>query len=277
MNWLGIGALALGFVACYVGLRWASSASSRPSSTLRVAALVVLATPAVVYACYYSKLMGEPLWLYRLRAVPGSEFLAAFAGIPAGWAQVRLAPRLRLSRLGRSFLIPVVLGFTLALPYLKPLVRPLNQAALHDAWKDNTCLQSTLSTCGPAAAATIVRRLGGSLSEQQLARESFTSGTGTENWYLARTLERHGFATRMLLSDPLQAPLPAIAGVRLKSYVNSGHFIALLDRRDDQLVIADPMEGLMTNTLAKLQAAYDFTGFFLVIRPAPFHSSSHGR
>jgi ABC-type bacteriocin/lantibiotic exporter with double-glycine peptidase domain len=160
----------------------------------------------------------------------------------------------------------MVFGFAISLPYLKPVLRPLRADSWREEWQGEACLQSTPSTCGPAAAATVVRRLGGHLSEGELAREAFTCRSGTENWYLARALRRHGFESDFLLSDPSKAPLPAIAGVRLRSLRNAGHFIALLERDGDKYVVADPMEGLSTNTLADLEGPYEFTGFFLPIR-----------
>jgi len=265
MNWLGSFAVALGFLGYFLGLYCARKVTGRVSAFLAVFALV-LAVPAIIYDLYYTKVLGEPIWLYRVRAVPGTELLASLAGLLAGWVQGRMVPHLRLSSLGKRFLVPVVFGFAISLPYLKPLLRPLRSGTLREEWKGEACLQSTPSTCGPAAAATIVRRLGGRLSERELAREGFTSRSGTENWYLARTLRRHGFQTDFLLSDPSKVPLPAIAGVRLRSLGNAGHFVALLERDGDRLVVADPMEGLSTNTVANLKGAYEFTGFFLLIR-----------
>jgi ABC-type bacteriocin/lantibiotic exporter with double-glycine peptidase domain len=84
-----------------------------------------------------------------------------------------------------------------------------------------------------------------------------------------RALRRHGFECDFLLSEPSQAPLPAIAGVRLRSLGNAGHFIAVLQRDGQKYVIADPMEGLSTNTLADLEKPYEFTGFFISIRWMP--------
>jgi hypothetical protein len=124
--------------------------------------MVALAIPAAVFDLYYFRVLGEPILLYRIRSVPGSEILASLSGLLAGWIQARVAPRLKLSPL----------------------------------------------------------------------------------WYLARALHRHGWVTGFLLSDPGSVPLPAVAGVRLKSLGNSGHFIALLKRQENQFVLADPMEGL---------------------------------
>jgi hypothetical protein len=268
MNWLGVFAVALGFLGYFLGLY---CARLLPRVTGRVAGFltalfVVLALPAIVYDVYYAKILGEPVWLYRVRALPGSELLASLGGVLAGWIQGRMVSHLRLSAFGKRFLVPVAFGFAISLPYLKPLLRPLRSGTLQERWAGEACLQSTPSSCGPAAAATIVRRLGGGLSERELSRESFTSSSGTENWYLARTLRQHGFQTDFVLSDRSKVALPAIAGVRLRSLGNSGHFIALLERDGDKVVVADPMDGISTNALAHLEDLYEFTGFFMLIR-----------
>ena len=269
VNWLGIAAVVLGFGGYGVGLVIARRLKLRGAVISFILVSLALALPAFIYALYYSKLLGEPIWLYRVRTIPGSELLASPAGLLAGYAQIRVTPRLRLSAIGKRSLVPVVLGFTLLLPYLKPWLRPLRAAQLQETWKGKVCLQSTPSTCGPAAAATIVRHLGGNLSEVELARSAFTSRSGTENWYLARALRQRGFATTFLLSTPSNAPLPALAGVRVRSAGHSGHFIALLQRSGDVLTVADPMDGLTTHSLRALQDSYEFTGFFMRIDRSP--------
>jgi hypothetical protein len=203
--------------------------------------------------------------LYGVRTVAGSELLAALAGFAAGWVQVRVVPKLRLSPLGARSVVPVLLAFGLMLPYLKPVLRPLSKASLRDLWQDGICMQSSVATCGPASAATILRELGIKASERELAEESFASASGTENWYLARALRRRGVRTEFRLDDKLESALPAIAGVRLKSADYSGHFIAVLKREGDSLVVADPMEGRFTITFAELRSKYELTGFVLGI------------
>jgi len=265
VNWFGVAAVLLGFGWYFVGVLIARKPLSGVVTVFWILVTVALAIPAFLYAAYYSKLLGEPIWLYRVRVVPGSELLASFAGLLAGWMQVRVAPQMKLSAIGKRILVPVVLGFTLAMPHLKPWLRPLRTSQLHEEWKADVCMQSTLSTCGPASAATIVRQLDGRVTERDLANEALTCRSGTEDWYLARALHRRGFSTAFLLSTPSDALLPAIAGVRLRSLGNSGHFIALLERRGDAFVVADPMEGLSTNSLANLEEVYEFTGFFMPI------------
>ncbi|HWF18098.1 MAG TPA: cysteine peptidase family C39 domain-containing protein [Verrucomicrobiae bacterium] len=209
--------------------------------------------------------MGEPLWLYRLRTVTGSELLAGLMGFGAGWMQARIVPKLNLSKVGAQLLVPFLLVFGIALPYLKPIFRPLHTSNLREIWQDNVCLQSSFSTCGPASAATVLRNLGGNVSERELAEESFSCSSGTENWYLARALRRRGFMTTFVRDERFRS-LPAIAGVRLKQADNSGHFIALLEWQGDRLVTGDPMVGRSTNTLAELREKYDFTGFAMLVR-----------
>lgn len=265
MNWFWLPTLLLGFVAFVIGKRWASQVSSCSANCVCWCVVLALALPGIAYTLYYSKLLGEPIWLYRLRTVTGSELLASLMGFATGWLQIRAVPKLRLSKIGTRALVPVMLGFMLVLPYLKSVFRPLRISSLQENWQDGICLQSSASTCGPASAATIVRNLGSNVSEREMARLSFTCATGTENWYLARALRKLGFATTFL-SNSNFAALPAIAGVRLREADNSGHFIALLERQGNRLVIGDPMIGRSTNTLAELREKYDFTGFSLAIK-----------
>jgi len=60
-------------------------------------------------------------------------------------------------------------------------------------------------------------------------------------------------------------PFPAIAGVRLPQSGNIGHFITILDHRDDKYVIGDPLDGVTTQSPSELRDIYDFTGFFMVV------------
>jgi predicted double-glycine peptidase len=131
-----------------------------------------------------------------------------------------------------------------------------------------------MSTCGPASAATLLNVLGHPASEQELARESFTSRGGTENWYLARALRRRGLDVAFELRPTVDGVLPsvipddipslAIAGVLLPG--RAGHFIAILGSDGDSVTFADPIDGKHTMTRAQLLERYHFTGFFMVVR-----------
>ncbi len=265
MNLFGLVTLPLGFVMFFLGGRLAKRTFSRKATILFTVFLVVLSAPAFIYAAYYLKILGEPIWLYRLRTITGSEWLASLSGFLAGWVQIRRMPHLQVSRLGQFCLIPGLLALGLMIPHLKPLLRRLPLEGVPEQWRGEVCIQSTSSTCGPASAATILRKLGIMTTERELAAESFTSASGTENWYLARALRRRGVRTLFTYDSPEKTRLPAIAGVRLKKMENSGHFVAILDRTTNQLVVADPMKWMSTNSIEELREDYEFTGFFLVV------------
>jgi ABC-type bacteriocin/lantibiotic exporter with double-glycine peptidase domain len=113
---------------------------------------------------------------------------------------------------------------------------------------------------------TLAKLAGVELDEHQLARECFTSERGTENWYLARALQRHGMKTEFveLPADTSELPHPAIAGVVL-SY-GTGHFIPILGKEGNNYVIGDPLNGREVKSLAELRDEYHFTGFFMIVK-----------
>lgn len=265
MNFVGLMAVILGL--SIFGLTWRHLARAKTAPSIWLWAFAVfLALPAFAYALYYSRILGEPIWLYCLRAFPGSEMLSAAAGLLAGLVQVRVIPQLRVSPIGRVAMVPTVLAVGLLLPYLKPVLRPLHPETLNDVWMDGVCHQSTGATCGPASVATILRQLGLNVSERDLAQEAYSSASGTENWYLARAIKKRGFRVNFLNNTPATVPLPAVAGVKLLSTGGAGHFVALLERTNELMVVADPLEGRQTVSLQQLAAKYEFTGFFLGIK-----------
>jgi hypothetical protein len=227
---------------------------------------IVLALPGLLFAAYYTKLLGEPIWLYRFRALRGTELSAAGVGLLAGFLhQVRHKhPQLRKQL--RAATVPFILAVIIGAPYVKPLLRPLNHRQLTDRWQDDVCLQSTPSTCGPASAATILKSLGREGTEAELAQESLTYVGGTENWYLARALRRRGVEAefKFISPDNQSLPTPAIVGVKLPN--GSGHFIALSQHDGTNYIGGDPLTGRFSAARTELQSTYQLTGFFLIIR-----------
>lgn len=226
-------------------------------------AFTALAIPALLYDLYYLRIWDEPMWLYHVRSWRGSELLAAPAGLLAGWVQGRLKGRWRVSLPS----VMVLMLLTMTVPYVKQLSPPTE---LHDKWRDGVCLQSSPSTCGPASAATLLASLGIPASEADLARDSFSTYSGTENWYLKRAIERRGVACHYEWVAPPVArlPCPSIAGLRLGE--ESGHFVAILSSDKDGYTIADPRRGRSRITHATLaKGRVPFSGFFLVLsRPS---------
>ena len=249
---------ALLFVAGYkLGIRPASPGVN----WLVHAAAGACALPGILFAIYYLHLFDDAVWFYRFRSLPFTELTAAGAGLLAGllhaWT-VRKGLRVRP-------LLPGLLLIGLFIPYMKPVVSPLDLTSLAAECRDGVCLQSTPSTCGPSSVASILRMFDIRETEKTLAREAYTSSGGTENWYLARALRRRGFPVEYVVLDrPVASlPYPSVAGVVLPG--GAGHFISVLGETDTSYVVGDPMHGKVNVPKARPAAAYNFTGFFMIV------------
>lgn len=170
------------------------------------------------------------------------------------------------SLLPRGLMLLPLLGATgfAVVPYLKPVMNPLELGSSKEQWDGDACLQSTASTCGPASTASILKSLGVDSSEHEIARQAHTSGSGTEAWYLARYVRSRGLEARFDFKPGYSssACFPAMVGVRIGAY---GHFIAVLDRRGDRVTYVDPLTGKNSLPLAEFLKRYQFTGFQMVV------------
>lgn len=236
-----------------------------------LAAGLLLALPCVVFAIYYLHWWHEPLLLYRFRALPGSELAAGLSGLLAGWCAHRLGgDRRRMVRLA----IPLLMVFPLLLvvPYLKPLLSPLDLDRLKDRWQDGVCLQSTGSTCGPSSVATLIKAVTGrTLGERAIAQSAHTTVSGSECWYLVRVMRAEGLVVSMseTAPNPPRLPWPAIAGTRL-GRDGAGHFVTVLgEGTRGGWLIGDPLHGPRDLDPAELRRAYWFTGFFITVDGQP--------
>ena len=260
-------ALVLAGLFFFIGVVVAAKVSGTKTFFLWVFALVIGA-PGLIFAAYYLKIFNEPIWLYRWRSVPFSELSASGIGFLMGYLQQKFAGKLKLSRVGKKILFPVLLLMVVAGPYLKPIFRPIKNSQYHEKWSEGVCLQSTDSTCGPASAVTLLRARGQNVTEKELAMDAFTSISGTENWYLNRALKKRGLTIEYKKTSvqPSELYFPAMAGVRLAAPNGSGHFIAILDRQGENYIVGDPLIGRLTLTLEQLKSDYYFTGFFMLVK-----------
>jgi len=230
---------------------------------------LLAAVPAVLFAVYYLKVLGEAKWFYTFRAWPFTELSAAGVGVFAGWLQYQREQNSWLKRTFSVFFIPGLMILGVTAPYAKQILMSADLGAYSDTWSNGVCLQSSESSCGPASAATLLHAAGQSVTEKQIAKESFTTKRGTENWYLLRTIQRHGADAHFLVTSAgiENIHYPAIAGVLLKS-VKAGHFIAILGEHNGKLIIGDPLVGRQEIPRKMLSEIYAFTGFYIVIPSA---------
>jgi uncharacterized protein YneF (UPF0154 family) len=255
------------FVFFFLGFWLSRRSYSRLQNVTLVLFSLLAAIPAILFAVYFAGILGEAIWFYTFRAVPGTELAACGAGLLAGWFQTarNKSPHIR-KRISAGF-IPFVLLIIVTIPYLKPIFLRPNWDNFNDQWSGDVCLQSSESSCGPASVATLLELFGKTASEKQIAQESFTSRRGTENWYLVRTIRRHGLGAKYLKNEPNEVNFssPSIVGVRLGGKTGEGHFIAVLGKAGDKYIIGDPLMGREQLTQAELLKRYYFTGFSISV------------
>ncbi len=254
MGFVALGVSVVVFAAVYALLR------KRPLGVRLVATagLAILALPSLFVVLYYGHFLPETESFYAFRALRGSEFAILGAAAAAGAFASILPPLLLAFPLFALLLIGT-------LPYLKPLLSPLDRQQMHDRWNGVACLQSTSSTCGPASLATALGFLGVRISERDIAEKAFSYSGGTEAWYLARVARDLGFRAtfRMCQSFDPKVPVPAIVGVKIGGM---GHFIVILSHEDGRTTFVDPLSGPATVPAETLHLKYRFTGFHLAIQ-----------
>lgn len=181
---------------------------------------IVLGAGAVALTVSYLLLLRDSIglvWLMPVSAVPVAGdplpvFAALFAGLLAGQAKI---PRWRRA----VFAIVVV-----AAGWYGPVSAMTNRPPkTFVSWEAGVCLQSTTSTCGPAAATTLLHYAGVETTEAELARLCLTTDHGTHLTGLYRGLSllappdthvrvRHMSVAELMAGQDL---LPVIASLRL--------------------------------------------------------------
>lgn len=219
---LELPAIALGIaLLCWrLGVLW-----ERRNAYAAITGGVIAVLPAVLIAAHYAYSLDDWIWYLEWRARPGTELMVGLAGLTLGALWTRLE--------GLHNWALAIAALLILTPFFKPTLSPLPEADIGNYCKGLYCRQSTRATCGPAAAATILRHLGdGNATELDLARAARTTSSGTEIWYLARALRQRGIAVEF--SPALSTQSPAIRGVA------GGHFVAWLG---DDIGWFDPLRG----------------------------------
>lgn len=260
INPLALPTILLSAVAFWIGKR-AESKFVESTRSLAFVIASICAIPALLYILYYTHLFDNAAWFYNFRAIRYTELLASGIGLIAGWLYSASAPE----SFGEKLAIPSALLILVAIPFIKPVMTPLDYSALQDRCDGDACLQTTFSTCGPTSAANVLKILGTPSSERELAEAAYTYRGGTENWYLSRALRQRGFDTNVMVAQPLpdRLPTPSIAGVILGG--GAGHFVAVLSQDRSNVTMVDPLKGKLVVPRVELTRAYHFTGFFLVV------------
>jgi hypothetical protein len=248
----------------WVGWHLQRTLRSRRDHLLLLLLAALWCLPGLTYVLYYTHLFDNWTWFYNFRAIPYTELAGSGTGLLAGLLYRYMEPETP----GEKAFVPAILTIVVFIPFTKSLLTPVDLSRLPDHCTGEVCLQSSPSTCCPSSAATLLLHFGHAASVSDLAREAFTSSSGTENWYLARAMLKRGIQSRAVVrkvSDASDILAPSIAGVVLPG--GAGHFIAVLENRPDQMVIVDPLKGKQVISPEEVTRRFHFTGFFLTVVP----------
>jgi predicted double-glycine peptidase len=225
-----------------------------------VVAAFVLAVPALLFAGNYLLRLPNGIWFVNFHSVPGAEASSGLVGALLGL--VFATRRGNRSIRALSTIAAMILLLT---PFAKQLFFRLDYSEMSNIWNNGVCRQSRTTTCVPASCATVIRMLGGNVTEQELARDAGSNRRGTEIWYMRRALRKHGYemeARDAKSSTDIQAP--SVVGVKVGS---GGHVVALMSKTDAGPEIGDPLGTHKRYTWAEFENRYHPNGVYLLIRP----------
>lgn len=111
-----------------LGVLFSSAAKTDFSRTILFLIGCFASIPAFLFALYYFHFFDSSEWYFKLRILNHSEFLAAGVGFLGG--VIRYDNLVLSKRKPSSFLTIFVIGVILFVPYMKPLLRPLNVSLL---------------------------------------------------------------------------------------------------------------------------------------------------
>lgn len=255
-------AIFIGILLFTLGDTLGSNAKRRSIVAMLLIAGIVMVLPALSFGLYYVHVIDEPIWYIEYRSIPYIEILSGFSGFLFGLLSKTLS-KIRTVNIHQFLYFLIAMLFCIV-PFIKPIVLPVKLFSnITNTWVGDVCMQSTPSTCGPCSAATILKYYGINITEEEIARNSYTAATGTEIWYLIRYLRNIDFDVRLHKIDNIfDVPTPAIVGTKVGW---AGHFIALLDIQDDKLVIGDSLVGELVLTREEFNERYTFEHFVFEI------------
>ncbi len=223
--------------------------------------------PARVWGGAYLFVLGLVGLVILGRYVPGLEYATPFRwlmldrreyALMAMICTVGLIPALRKLKNRRlavlvTLFMALFIGHFSLMPFLLPAFNRAYLAKLQTKLdRHGVCWQQTDYTCGPAAAVTVLRKLGLPADEGEmaiLAHTTHRAGTPPDALLAAIQLRyadqgvRCQFSTFKHVTE-LRGLEPVITVIQFGFLVD--HYIVVLQVRDNQVVAADPLMGMRT-------------------------------
>ena len=230
--------LILGIILFYLGRVLAKKINN---NIFVILLLITISLPAISFIFYYFHLIDNKIDYIEFRSINNIEILTIFLGLLIGYISKITSKNVK-DRKGFSIYLGLTVIFLL-IPFIKPIISPVNKYnKIQNKWKDDICIQTTGSTCGPSSMATIFKFYGINKTEEEIARNAFTSGSSTELWYLIRYARNQGLKVKVYNNKKLnEIPSPAIIGTKIGG--NVGHFITILEKKDNKFIIGDSLTG----------------------------------
>jgi len=241
--------------------------------------LAMSAFGMVIFLLYGS---GQLFWARVIpvsAAIIYSNLAAIFAAMAAGWAW-RLPETPQWRRASLATLLSISSVVAILWPLLSIALRPPPPGG--NQWSQGVAMQSSWATCSPAAAATLFRGEGITVSEAEMIPLCLTDYAGTPTLGLYRGVKliakRHnrrvvlvdGGLTRLVADDdwPVLLSVRLPFGVEDRRFVDQwgwipgmGHSVVVLGRtRDGRFIVGDPAMGLEIWSKADLDLLWHGVG-----------------
>jgi predicted double-glycine peptidase len=217
--------------------------------------IVAYAVPFLIVAA-----IAVPRWVLRAELVPPFKWLMAgrteFAVMAIACTMLLTTPMSRLPQRGQrravAILMIVFIVYFSVMPFLMPAFEYSRLAELKTILDgDGVCIQSTHFNCGPAAAVTVLRRIGVPANEGELALRSHTTRfTGAPMDSLCNAMhESYAVPCRIVYCrdvSEMKDKTPFVAIVKFSFMID--HYVAVLSVTQTEVTIGDPLQGLRTCT-----------------------------
>lgn len=151
-NFAAIPTVALAGLLFVAGVLIQRRVQSRAVGAVLLLLGIVAATPGVIILLDYTHLFGNAAWFYNFRTAPYSEVSIGGLGWLTGYCYSLVDPE----GLGEIAIWPIGLLVLVTVPFIKPILDPINLERLRTSCPDQVCMQTTYSTCGPSSAASIL-------------------------------------------------------------------------------------------------------------------------
>ncbi len=213
----------------------------------------LLFLPGFLIPFYYAHIFDDSLWYYEYRSVNNIEYIL-----------ILLAPfmvLLSLTLVNIKYILISLLPILIFIPYAKIFLSPIDLSYIKNKVLDGVTIQTTSSSCGPSAVASLLRLRGIEKTEKEIVISCNTTRTGTEIWNIKKYLQSINIDSSFIIDKKILPPYPSIAGIKLGN--GMGHFIAILDLKDGEYIIGDSISGKNYIDSTMIKDEINFTGFYL--------------